>query len=304
MLNQIWPKSDGDNGWQHSGIDVLSDNRLVFADTDGSTLLYFNLEGGDVESVLTDHKEMHDIVRVNEDGEDFLWISDCGHKFVRENGAYVDSRSHGRVVKRNTRGELIQELSMPNNDKYLEKSWNPTSVAVDPLGKIWVADGYGSYLIYRYSKEGKLELTLDGTKSGLPFNRPHGIEFYQGHLIVADRANKRIVYFDIDGNFIRVITDAEFCSPSSFAVVEDGIYVTELHGAITRLESDGSITCIQRNDRHETPGWPNGILNNFPIRAKLEPHEINSPHGICSHPNGNIYFTEWLIGGRVMEYKP
>ena len=304
MITQIWPQNDGTTGWQHSGIDVLSDGRLVFADNDGSTLLYFNLESGDIERILTDHKEMHDIVKSTENGEDFLWISDCGHKYVLDNGAYVDSLAPGRVVKRNLQGDLIQELTRPDNKKYLAKSWNPTGVGIDPDGKIWVTDGYSSYLIYRYSAAGILEFTLDGSESGIAFNCPHGIEFMSNQLLVADRANKRIVYFDLAGNFIRNVVDPELCSPSSFAVAGKSVYVSELHGAISRVESDGSVTCIQRNDHHNELGWPNGLFNDCATRAKLDPHEVNSPHGICAHANGNIYFTEWLIGGRVMEYKP
>ena len=50
----------------------------------------------------------------------------------------------------------------------------------------------------------------------------------------------------------------------------------------------------------EEPAWPNepddaGIHQRT---SRLVEGLFNSPHGVTSDSDGNIYVTEWLIGGR------
>jgi hypothetical protein len=34
-------------------------------------------------------------------------------------------------------------------------------------------------------------------------------------------------------------------------------------------------------------------------RPPLEPGRFNSPHTLAADPDGNLYVTEWLLGGRL-----
>lgn len=52
-------------------------------------------------------------------------------------------------------------------------------------------------------------------------------------------------------------------------------------------------------------GWPNardpeGTL----VRPALEAGRFHSPHTLAADLAGNLYVTEWLLGGRVTSHEP
>jgi len=52
-------------------------------------------------------------------------------------------------------------------------------------------------------------------------------------------------------------------------------------------------------------GWPNE-LNAAGVSQRvssLQPGKLNSPHSLALDREGNIYITEWLIGGRLIKLK-
>jgi hypothetical protein len=71
------------------------------------------------------------------------------------------------------------------------------------------------------------------------------------------------------------------------------------------------VTILDRDDRlvehiganpaaPEREGWPNardhaGDL----VRPPLESGKFNSPHTLAADADGNLYVTEWLLGGRL-----
>ena len=84
----------------------------------------------------------------------------------------------------------------------------PTDVAWDPQGDIFISDGYINSRVAKYDKNGRWVKQWGdrGTKPG-EFNTPHSIAAdAKGNIYVADRGNRRIQVFDPDGNFQREIT--------------------------------------------------------------------------------------------------
>ena len=61
-----------------------------------------------------------------------------------------------------------------------------------------------------------------------------------------------------------------------------------------------SISRVERNTPGDIPGWPNNLDDdgNAVRSSVLESGKFNSPHGIATDNDGNIYSGEWLIGGR------
>ena len=49
----------------------------------------------------------------------------------------------------------------------------------------------------------------------------------------------------------------------------------------------------------ERPGWPNALSGDErAVRAELPPpFAFNSPHSVATDTEGNLYVSEWLIGG-------
>jgi hypothetical protein len=84
----------------------------------------------------------------------------------------------------------------------------PTDVAWDAQGNIYISDGYINSRVAKYDKNGDW-IKQWGTfgKGKSQFNTPHSIATdAQGNVYVADRGNRRIQVFDGDGTYLREIT--------------------------------------------------------------------------------------------------
>jgi hypothetical protein len=84
----------------------------------------------------------------------------------------------------------------------------PTDVAWDNEGDIFISDGYINSRVAKYDKNGGWVKQWGdrGNKQG-EFNTPHSIaNDAKGNIYVADRGNRRIQVFDPDGKFEREIT--------------------------------------------------------------------------------------------------
>ncbi|MEP7352474.1 MAG: peptidyl-alpha-hydroxyglycine alpha-amidating lyase family protein [Acidobacteriota bacterium] len=83
----------------------------------------------------------------------------------------------------------------------------PTDVAWDPQGNIFISDGYINSRVAKYDKNGDWVKSFGepGTGPG-QFNTPHSIASdAKGNLYVADRGNRRIQVFNGDGKLLRQI---------------------------------------------------------------------------------------------------
>ena len=83
----------------------------------------------------------------------------------------------------------------------------PTDVAFDPAGDIFISDGYINSRVAKLSKEGDwLKSWGEPGKGEGQFATVHNIAAdANGILYVADRNNRRIQVFDSDGKFLRII---------------------------------------------------------------------------------------------------
>jgi outer membrane protein assembly factor BamB len=84
----------------------------------------------------------------------------------------------------------------------------PTDVAFDSDGNIYISDGYINARVAKYDKNGDWVKSWGshGTGPG-QFNTPHAIVVDRNnHIYVGDRGNRRIQVFDADGKFLRMFT--------------------------------------------------------------------------------------------------
>lgn len=50
----------------------------------------------------------------------------------------------------------------------------------------------------------------------------------------------------------------------------------------------------------DRPGWPNELdPDGTPVRPKLVPGRLNSPHTAAVDSKGDLYVSEYLIGSRT-----
>ena len=178
-----------------------------------------------------------------------------------------------------------------------------------------MADGYGESIVHRMDSAGNLIGSINGEEGDAGrFDCPHGVwvDYRKAdpELYVADRANRRVQVYDLEGVYKRVFGEEVLTSPSAFAVDGQYMIVAELRARlavfdlddsfVTYIGENESISRIERNSPDDIPGWPNNLDDNGnPVRSRvLQTGKFNSPHGIATDNDGNIYSGEWLIGGR------
>ena len=96
----------------------------------------------------------------------------------------------------------------------------PTDVAWDSKGNIYITDGYINSRVAKFDKNGDW-VKQWGTKGNGPgqFNLPHSIAIDRNdNVYVGDRSNRRIQVFDTDGKFLRQFTIDVAPDPSTRAV--------------------------------------------------------------------------------------
>jgi DNA-binding beta-propeller fold protein YncE len=282
------------DGWLHSGIALLSDNRLVFEAPGGNGIILLDPQTLNQKKIPVDIAVAHGITTTFEDEHDFIWICDPGEK------------NPGKVIKIDLDGNIIRTITPPGSSPLSEKNWRPTSIAIANNGDIWVADGYGLNLVHVYRVNGTTE-TFDGSASGINFNCPHGVAVDERNspptIAIADRRNRRIVFMAEDGSYIRSVTAEIMIGPSSIAVGRDALFVTDLFGAVISVSQEDEVSAlIQTTNSQSRPGWPNafGDVAEKLVAPTIPQGAVNSPHGIALSPDGILYFTEWFLGGRVV----
>jgi hypothetical protein len=128
----------------------------------------------------------------------------------------------------------------------------PTDVAWDAAGNIFVSDGYGNARVAKFDKNGKFIKSWGATGSAQgQFNIPHSIAVDSGgNVYVADMGNKRIQVFDNNGTFKSEIGnvgataaicispgDHQYLYSSNSNPTEDPF----LNGEIYKMELDGTV---------------------------------------------------------------
>lgn len=162
---------------------------------------------------------------------------------------------------------------------------------------MFVADGYGNARIHHFSPKGELLNSWGdvGTGPG-EFHLPHGIALdKQENVIVCDRENDRLQFFDRSGKFLAIWDDV--LRPTDVVVDEEGlIYVSELwrpmeagQGSFTHGFADrdlpGRVT-IFNPEGGIVARW--GADSN----ARSAPGNFIAPHALALDSQGSLYVAE------------
>ncbi|RXZ49001.1 hypothetical protein ESP57_08545 [Agromyces fucosus] len=291
----------GETAWAHHGVAIAPDGAIHTADASARHLVI--LRGETVERVPFPGTELHGLA-VDHHGE--TWAADPGHKAERTaEGTYEGERLRGRVLRLRADGVVTAEL-------FGSETWRPCDVALSDFGtlddRVWVADGYGDSIVYAFDVDGTLLWKTDGEETGKRFRQPHAIivdsRSTTPTLLVADRANQRIVRLTLEGEFLGEFGRSALTSPSGFALDGDRLLVTELDGRIVAFgPDDEAIGSIGTPLRRTPEAWPN-VLRDGAIERPRSVGVFRAPHGIAVTGEGDIIVTEWLIGGRVTRLVP
>lgn len=202
-----------------------------------------------------------------------------------------------RIAKTDLHGRVVWEYGAPKEAKVYENenSWNPTNVAFAPNGDFFVGDGYGKSYVLRYTKEGKcLGVVIEpGSEKG-KVNSPHGlwVDSRDGtpKLAIADRGNRRIQYFTLDGKHIKFLTEG-MRLPCHIHFKGDLMLVPDLESVVTVLDGNDKVIASLGD------GAPSG-LRGAP-RDQFKPGKFVHPHSSIWINDRDIVVAEWVPIGRV-----
>ncbi|MGH9653653.1 MAG: peptidyl-alpha-hydroxyglycine alpha-amidating lyase family protein [Bryobacteraceae bacterium] len=145
---------------------------------------------------------------VRVDKHDDIWVVDKGSDMIVEfNPQGRVKMLFGRKKEAGDPGDVPWAHVQPPRPAVNGEFRQPTDVAWDSEGDIFISDGYINSRIAEYDKNGDWVRTWGkpGTGPG-EFNTPHSIAVdAEDHIYVADRGNRRIQVFDRNGKFLRQI---------------------------------------------------------------------------------------------------
>jgi hypothetical protein len=238
------------------------------------------------------HGVGHGIDIRQEGNEEFLYLS-------------PDNDTLG-FAKTTLSGELVwhkdRETIARDSGCYPEGArFRATNMNFAPDGGFYLGDGYGSGFIHRYDRDANYVSSFGGTgtENG-KFQTPHGqwLDDRDGtpKVVVCDRANKRLQYFDLDGNYLSQL--GGFLFPADIDIRGEIMLVPDLHCRLTLLDKDNRVITHLGDD----PAWRAEALEGFQMRkepGRWRPGRFVHPHDACFDDQGNIFVTEWVQTGRV-----
>ncbi len=231
-----------------------------------------------------------------------------GFQLVREGAdefLYFCDIRRGLVQKTDMRGTVLLTLGYPSespayavDERRYTPSWKPTNLAVAGNGDIYIGDGYGSSYVLHYDREGRHVNTFGGgrTAAAGDLNCPHGIAVDErsgaAEVLVADRSNSRLQYFDLAGKHLRFANGVDL--PCHFDFDRDGTLLVPDLGA--------RVSLFDRENRligHLGQGPSDYRQRRLLSREHFPAGQFVCPHGSCFDHDGNIFVVEWVEIGRV-----
>lgn len=211
-------------------------------------------------------------------------------------GIWIDGQDQVYCVEREThcmrkftcRGELRGTIGNPHQQGAEGEPFRlPTDLAIDKRGDLYISDGYGNSRIHKYSPAGQLIKSWGRPGSGPgEFDLPHCVRVdRRDRVLVADRTNNRIQFFDTEGKYL--MEWGGFHHPDTIYIDQDDIvYVAELDQRVSLLTLEGErLTQWGSGQRLDQPG-----------------EFLGCPHGIWADSRGDLYVSEVQTDGRLQKF--
>lgn len=307
-----WPQLPDSFHWQTTHNVAIDREGLLYVIHEGKAdlpdhpaIFVFDSEGRYVRSFGRQFQGGgHGIEVHEEEGQEFLYV--CAYQQVK---AFAKLDLKGEVVWLKhapmqagmyAEGEDTHPQRIGGRDRFM-----PTNIAFLPDGDFLLADGYGSYYIHRYDKDGNWKSSFAGPGEGKgKFNTPHGLWIdsrpgREPRLIVTDRAHHTLQYLTIDGRHIETLEG--YGLPANFDTYENLMVVPELFARVTILDAENRVVARLGEDSVRIRGD-----SKFEIRrdeSLWKAGRFIHPHDACFDKEGNIFVAEWVATGRITKLK-
>jgi DNA-binding beta-propeller fold protein YncE len=215
----------GEHFVEVAGVAVNSKGHIYVFHRGKHPLMEFDVNGKYLRTIADDLFVTAHTVRV--DAENNIWTTDVGSHLV------LKLSPEGRVLL------SLGRMRTPGDDVLHFNQ--PTDVAFDRDGNIFVADGEGNSRVLKFNKFGNpiLGWGMKGSGPG-QFDLPHSIAVDGDMVYVGDRENGRIQIFDLNGRYLR---EWKLGHPFGLVITPDHfIYMSDaIAGRILKINRDGNV---------------------------------------------------------------
>ncbi len=269
-------------GWEYNdatAVTVDSKDHVYVFNRSAHPVIVYDPEGNLLRSWGEDIFTMPHGITV--DPDDFVYCADVGDHTVR---------------KLTPEGNVLMTIGDPGKPAEAMSGFPfraPTHVAIDPRnGEIFISDGYGNARVHRYSPDGQL-ISSWGKSGTFPghFNIVHNISIDKdGWVYIADRDNRRIQIFDVDGNYQDQWANLSRAA-CVYADTKSGrtlVYVGEYFAGLTSNANGTNLG--PRVTIFEQTGEVVARLGSESYGD--QPGRFYAPHGIAVDSRGDIYVAE------------
>ena len=282
------PRGEKTLGPTHGGIVVDKKGLIYFSmDAGPHGILVYSPDGKFQRGIAEKFTGIHGLAIREEGGEEFIYAAHLAGK---------------QAVKLKTDGTVVWKIGfdkLKDSGKYKEQGqYSPTAIAVGPNGDVYIADGYGQNWIHQFDKDQKYVRSFGGRgKEPGKFETCHGLALdTRGDkplLLVCDRENRRLQHFDLDGKFVKVVTE-NLRRPCSLSFHKDRVVIAELEARVTILDGQNK----QVAHLGDNPNKDHWAQYRVPPE-QWKPGIFTAPHGVSFDKDGNVYVMDWNESGRV-----
>jgi len=262
----------------------------VYVSTQSETgVLVYSPDGRLLRNIATAYPEIHSLVFVMEGGQEYLYAT-VQKGTPRENWLFLKMKTDGTVV--------LKITAPPEAGFKSPNEWRITAAVPTPDGSIFIANGYGDSRIFRFDRNGnyKASYSEKGSEAG-QLNCSHGLSldtrYDQPLLLVCDRENRRLCHFDLDGRYVRTLTQ-HLRRPCHASFHGDYALVSELEGRTTILDRD-NVPVAFVGDNPQKAQWANYNLDPRAIHSTV----FSAAHGCFIDSEANIFVSDWNQAGRL-----
>jgi len=262
----------------------------IYVSTQSTTgVLVYDRDGRLIRTIANKYPEVHSMVHAEEHGDEFFYAT-VQKGTPAENWLFAKLRTDGTLA--------LKITAPPEAGFKSPNEWRLTAAVPSPDGSIFIANGYGDSRIFRFDKNGSYKGTFaeKGELEG-QLDCSHGLtldlRYDQPLLLVCDRENRRLCHFDLDGKYVRTVTQ-HLRRPCQVSLSGDYAVVSELEGRVTILDRDNTPIAFLGDNPRKTQ-WAKYDLNPQDIRAGL----FSAAHGCFIDSDQNIFVSDWNQTGRV-----
>lgn len=209
---------------------------------------------------------------------------------------WITDSADGRVLNLDLDGRLIRELTVPADQIPAGQSFKPTETAVAANGDIYVADGYGTNLIFHFDDKGQLQHVFGGPDH---FDCCHGIVVddrgERPQLLITSRAKQNFQRWSLDGHHLgtRELPGLQICRPviageqTLFAVIVTQSW-WHYDGMVAVLDKDFNVVSL--------PGGTAPTDQQDFTAVRPVDRAFMNPHDVCVDDDGDLYVPQWYSG--------